>query len=318
MASPNSTFTEIVTTTLAGYSGEIADNVTNHNALLRQIERKGNGNVATGRSIVQELEYADNGTVMWYSGAETLDIAASEVFTAAEFSYKQLAGNVVITGLEEIQNSGKEAVHNLLRSRIRNLEKSMKNTVATSLYATGTGNDGKEFGGLQLLVADTNTNEVGGINASTYSWWRNVVYDFSTAGVTASATTIQTAMNTAHLTTIRGSDRPDIGVAGSTYYLYYQASLQTNQRFTDDKRAGAGFTNLVFNGDLPIVYDDQCNATRIYMLNTDYLFLRKAKGRWMKPAGDKASVNQDAMVMPMYCAGNMTVSNRALQAVICA
>lgn len=63
MASPNSTFTEIVTTTLAGYSGEIADNVTNHNALLRQIERKGNGNVATGRSIVQELEYADNGTV---------------------------------------------------------------------------------------------------------------------------------------------------------------------------------------------------------------------------------------------------------------
>jgi hypothetical protein len=38
----------------------------------------------------------------------------------------------------------------------------------------------------------------------------------------------------------------------------------------------------------------------------------------MKPAGDKASVNQDAMVMPMYLAGNMTVSNRERQAVICA
>ena len=63
MASPNSTFTDIVTTTLAGYSGELADNITNHNALLRQIERKGNGSVATGRSIVQELEYAQNATV---------------------------------------------------------------------------------------------------------------------------------------------------------------------------------------------------------------------------------------------------------------
>jgi hypothetical protein len=318
MASPNSTFTDIVTTTLAGYSGELADNITNHNALLRQIERKGNGGVATGRVIVQELEYAENGTVMWYSGAESLDISASETFTAAEFNYKQLAGNVVITGLEEIQNSGKEAVHNLLKSRIRNLEKSMKNTVATALYADGTGSDSKEFGGLQLLVADTNTNEVGGINGSTYSWWRNYVYDFSTNSVTASATTIQTAMNTAHINVVRGADKPDICVAGSTYWLYYQASLQTNQRFTDDSKAGAGFTNLVYMGNLPVVYDDQCNATRMYMLNTDYLFVRKAKGRWMKPAGDKASVNQDAMVMPIYAAGNMTTSNRSLQAVICA
>jgi hypothetical protein len=318
MASPNSTFTDIVTTTLSGYSGELADNITNHNALLRQIERKGNGGVATGRTIVQELEYAENGTVMWYSGAESLDISASETFTAAEYNYKQLAGNVVITGLEEIQNSGKEAVHNLLKSRIRNLEKSMKNTVATALYADGTGSDSKEFGGLQLLVADTNTNTVGGISGNTYAWWRNHVYDFSTNSVTASATTIQTAMNTAHINVVRGADKPDICVAGSTYWLYYQASLQTNQRFTDDKKAGAGFTNLVYMGDLPVVYDDQCNATRMYMLNTDYLFVRKAKGRWMKPAGDKASVNQDAMVMPIYAAGNMTTSNRSLQAVICA
>jgi hypothetical protein len=318
MASPNSTFTDIVTTTLAGYSGELADNITNHNALLRQIESKGNGGVATGRTIVQELEYSENGTVMWYSGAESLDISASETFTAAEFNYKQLAGNVVITGLEEIQNSGKEAVHNLLKSRIRNLEKSMKNTVATALYADGTGSDSKEFGGLQLLVADTNTNTVGGISGSTYSWWRNYVYDFSTNSVTASATTIQTAMNTAHINVVRGADKPDICVAGSTYWLYYQASLQTNQRFTDDSKAGAGFTNLVYMGNLPVVYDDQCNATRMYMLNTDYLFVRKAKGRWMKPAGDKASVNQDAMVMPIYAAGNMTTSNRSLQAVICA
>jgi len=318
MASPNSDFTDIVTTSLQGYSGTLADNITNHNALLRQIERKGNGEVATGRTIVQELEYAENGTVNWYTGAEALDISASETFTAAEYNYKQLAGNVVITGLEEIQNSGKEAVHNLLKARIRNLEKSLRNTVASALYADGTGSSGKEFGGLQLLVADTNTNTVGGISGNTYSWWRNYVYDFSTLAITASSTTIQAAMNTAHINVIRGSDKPDICTAGQTYYLYYLASLQVNQRFADDKNAGAGFTNLMFMGNLPVVYDDNCNATRMYMLNTDYLFVRKAKGRWMKPAGDKASVNQDAMVVPMYLAGNMTTSNRSLQAVICA
>jgi len=255
---------------------------------------------------------------MWYSGSEPLDITQQETFTAAEFSYKQLAGNVVITGLEEIQNSGKEAVHNLLKARIRNLEKSLKNTVATALYADGTGSGGKEIGGLQLLVADTNTNTVGGISGSTYTWWRNYVYDFSTLAITASATTIQAAMNRSKLETDRGTDRVRMIMSGITYYTYYLESLQTQQRFTDDKGAGAGFSNLMFMGNIPVIYDDQCADTRMYGLNPDYLFMRKAKGRWMKPLGDKASVNQDAIVMPMVSAGNMTCSNRARQFVICA
>jgi hypothetical protein len=124
----------------------------NHNALLRQINKKGNKQTATGRTIVQELEYATNGTTMWYSGAENLDTSAQDTFTAAEYNYKQLAGNVVINGLEEIQNSGKEAVHNLLKARIRNLEKSLQNTLATALYADGTGTSSKELGGLGLIV----------------------------------------------------------------------------------------------------------------------------------------------------------------------
>lgn len=316
MASPNSTYTDIVTTTLAGYSGEIADNITNHNALLRQINKKGNKQTATGRTIVQELEYATNSNVMYYSGSEPLDLAAQENFTAAEYNYKQLAGNVTITGLEQIQNSGKEAVHNLLKSRIRNLEKSLQNTIATGLYADGTGTSSKEVGGLQLIVAGTNTNTVGGISGSTYSWWRNYVYDFSTNSVTAAATTIQHAMNTAWINVIRGTDKPDIITADSTYWLYYLESLQANQRFADDKGAGAGFTNVVYMTNVPVIYDDQCPTTSMYLLNTDFLFLRPAKGRDFVPLGEKASVNQDAIVVPMVWAGNMTCSNRKLQAVI--
>jgi hypothetical protein len=318
MASPNSSFTDIVTTTLQGYSGTIADNISNHNALLRQIDRKGNKRVATGRSIVQELEYAQNATVMWYSGAETLDISPTETFTAAEFNYKQLAGNVTITGLEEIQNSGKEAIHNLLKSRIKNLEKSMKNTIATALYANGTGSSSKEVGGLQLLVADVPTNTVGGISGNSYPWWKNYVYDFSDNTVTASTTTIQHAMNLSWINTVRGADQADIITADANYYLFYLESLTPNQRFTDDKGAGAGFTNLVFQGKVPVIFDDQCPANHMYFLNTDYLFLRPAKGREFVPLGEKSSVNQDALVMPVVWAGNMTTSNRSLQAVITA
>ena len=313
--SPNSTYTEIVTTTLAGYSKTMADNVTNNNALLRHIDRNGNKMPATGRTIVQELEYAVNSTTKWYSGYEVLDTSTSNVFTAAEFNYKQLAGNVVISGLEQVENSGPEQIFNLLKSRIRNLEKSLKNDMATALYADGTGTDSKELGGLQLLVPGTVGNTVGGINSGTYTFWANQVYDFSTETVTASATTIQTAMNTLWLACIRGADRPNVIVADSVYFGYYWASLQTNQRFTSDESASAGFMNLMFM-DAPVYYDDQCPASKMYFLNTDYLFLRYAEGREFVPLGEKASVNQDALVMPVAWAGNMTVSNRARQGVI--
>ena len=312
--SPNSTFTEIVTTTLAGYSKTLADNVTNSNALLRHIDAKGNKQVATGRTIVQELEYATNSTAKWYSGYEVLDTSTSNVFTAAEFNYKQLAGNVVISGLEQVENSGKEAIFNLLKSRVRNLEKTLNNTMATSLYADGTGTDGKELGGLQLIVPGTVGNTVGGINSTTYTFWQNQVYDFSTESVTPSATTIQTAMNTLWLSTTRGADVPDCIVADTNYFNFYWSSLQTNQRFTSDDSASAGFMNLMFM-NAPVFFDDQCPSNKMYFLNTDYLFLRSAQGREFSPLGEKASVNQDAMVLPVVWAGNMTCSNRARQGI---
>jgi hypothetical protein len=318
MPAPNSNFAEIVATTLQGYSGKLADNITNHNALLRWLDKKGNKMPATGRSIVQELEYAENSTVQWFSGAETFSVAPGEVFSAAEFSYKQLVGSVVITGLEEIQNSGQEAVHNLLKSRIRNLEKSLKNTIATALYADGTGSDSKEIGGLQLLVPDTNTNTVGDISGSTYSWWRNYVYGFAANSATPGSSTIQAAMNKTWINTIRGSDKPDVILADSVYWLYYLASLQANQRFSDDKNAGAGFTNIVYMGEVPVIYDDQCPASHMYFLNTDYVYMRPAKGREYKPLANRASINQDAMVMPVTWAGNMTIANRSLQGVVIA
>jgi hypothetical protein len=68
--------------------------------------------------------------------------------------------------------------------------------------------------------------------------------------------------------------------------------------------------------NVPVIYDDQCPTTSMYFLNTDYLYLRPAKGREFKPLGEKSSVNQDAIVMPVVWAGNMTCSNRKRQGLI--
>lgn len=321
MASPG--LDEIVTTTLRYRSGKLRDNMSKNIALLSRLQDKENIAPASGgRSIVEELEYAENSTFMYYSGDETLNVASSDVFTSAEYEWKQAAVAVKINGLELLKNSGREKVIDLLESRIKNAEKTMLNNLSTGVYSDGTGTGGKQIGGLQLLVSDAGTGTVGGINSSTYSFWQNAVYDFSANGVAASALTIQDAMNSLYLSISRNRDVPDLIVADNTYFGYYWKSLQAIQRVTDEKMASAGFQTLKFMG-ADVVYDGGFSGTapsaHMYFLNTNYIKFRPHRDRNMVPMGaDRFSVNQDAMVKLIGWAGNLTCSNRSLQGVIVA
>jgi hypothetical protein len=322
MASPN--LSELVTTTLRNRSKKLADNVTNNNALLMRLKQKGNMRpVSGGRTIVQELEYAENSTYKRYSGYETLDISPSDVFTAAEFDLKQCAVAVSISGLETLQNSGKENMIDLLESRIKNAERTMMNNMSTDVYSDGTADGGKQVGGLQLLVADDpTTGTAGGINRANYEFWRNQLYDFSVASATPGSDTIQTAMNQLWLNCTRNADRPDLIVADNLYFRYYWESLQANQRFTSDTMAQAGFSSLKFM-DADVVFDGgqdgAAPASHMYFLNTDYIHYRPHKDRNFTPLDpDRYATNQDALVKLIGWAGNMTLSNGSLQGVIIA
>lgn len=320
---PSPGLDEIVTTTLRYRSGKLRDNMSKNIALLSRLQDKENiAPVSGGRSIVEELEYAENSTFMYYSGDETLNVGSSDVFTSAEYEWKQAAVAVKINGLELLKNSGREKVIDLLEARIKNAEKTMLNNLSTGVYSDGTGTGGKQIGGLQLLVSDAGTGTVGGINSSTYSFWQNAVYDFSNNGVAASALTIQDAMNSLYLSISRNRDVPDLIVADNTYFGYYWKSLQAIQRVTDDKMASAGFQTLKFMG-ADVVYDGGFSGTapsaHMYFLNTNYIKFRPHRDRNMVPMNpDRFSVNQDAMVKLIGWAGNLTCSNRSLQGVIVA
>lgn len=320
MVSPN--LDEIVTTTLRNRTGKLADNVTENNALLSRLRKKGNVKPVTGgRTIVQELEYAENGTFKRYSGYETLNINPSDVFSAAEFNYAQAAVAVSINGLEQLQNSGKEAIIDLLGSRIKNAERTMINNIAADCYSDGTADGGKQIGGLTLLVDSTPaTGTVGNINAATWTFWRNV----ANTGTTATAANIQNLMNTVALSLVRGTDSVDLIIAGSTKYGLYLDSLQAIQRIGNTDEGGAGFTSLKYFGSgksVDVVLDGgvsgNCPANTMFFLNTDYIHFRPHVDRNFSVIGnERYATNQDAMVKLIGFAGNMTVSNRSLQGVL--
>ncbi len=288
---------EIVATTLRNRTGKLADNVLNHNALCARLLQKGNVKPAAGgREIIQELEYAENGTAGWYSGYEVLDITPQDVFDAATYDWKQLAGNVTISGLEELKNSGKERVINLIASRIKNLEKTLKNSLATAVYADGT-TDTKSLGGLQQLVIDdpTSSTVVGGINQATYTFWGNQTSGDATLTTSAH---MDTELNEMYLKCIRGTDKPDFIVTDTIFYNFFESGLQQFQRFQDASSADMGFESLKYKM-ADFFYDDQCPSSTAYMLNTDYLFLRPHTDRQFVPLVERQSINQDACVTPV-------------------
>lgn len=318
MASPG--LTELATTTLRNRTRTIADNVSNNNALTRRLQERGRVRPASGgRTIVQELDYQE-GNFQYYSGYETFSIAPADVITAAEFSWKQGVATVTISGLEgEVQNTGPEAAIGLLESRIENAERTLMNKVSEGIYSDGTGSGGRQIGGLQLLVADDpSSGTVGGIDRASYAFWRNVEYDVATdLGAAASASNIKGYMQTLYTQLIRGADRPDIAVADANYWQYYWESLTDIQRIERVDQGESGFRELKFAG-ADVVYDGGSGipTNHMYMLNTSYLFLRPHTTRWMVPLDKRNAINQDAMVVPIVFAGNLTMSNASLQGVI--
>jgi len=320
---PSPGLSEIVTTTLRNRTGKLADNMSKNNALLMRMKRRGSIDTAAGgRTIVQELEYAENSTYTRYSGYEVVNIQPSDVFTAAEFDWKQASVAVSISGLEgDVQNVGSEAIIKLLTSRIKNAEKTMANNISLDMYSNGTADSGKQIGGLQLLVADSpQTGVVGGIDRALWPFWRNLSFSGVTDGGGAvSATTITNYMNQVYLRTSRQNDHPDLWLADNNYFNFYWQSLQAIQRITNSELGEAGFTNLKYmNSD--VVFDGGigggCPVNHMYALNTDYIKYRPSANRNMVPLENVQSINQDATVQLIVWAGNMTLSNGSLQGVL--
>lgn len=323
MPSPN--LGEIVTTTLRNRSGVAKDNTTKNNALLRRLQQKGRiKTVSGGRTIVEEMDYAENATFMFYSGYDEVDVSPSDVLTAAEFNYAQAVVAVSMSGLEELQNSGKSQVIDLLEARIENAMRTMSNNISLGCYSDGTGYGGRQIGGLQLLIADNPaTGTIGGINRANWVFYRNQKFSGATDGGGAvSAVNVQSYMNQLWLRCCRGADVPDLILADNNYYNFYWSSLQAIQRITTDNSGQAGFSSLKYmNAD--VVFDGGigggCPANHMYFLNSDYLKFRPHASRNMVPiGGERMSVNQDAMVKLVGWAGNMTLSNALLQGVLIA
>ena len=311
MANPNDGVT-IAASWNALVNDSPEDNIFEDYWLLNRI-KKGDGFMSLdgGDVITASLEYATNATVAWYSDTETISTTRADVFDRAEFSWKECAGTVVQSELENAINQGSARKFPLLPAKLKNLKKSFDSTLNTALFSDGTGSSSKEFGGLQSIIATApTTGTVGGINRANFSFWRN--QQTSGAKTTSAFDNLRATMRSVYNLSSNGisGDHPSFAVTTRTVFEGFEGLLLANERFSSKEEADGGFKNeiLKFKGSL-LSYDNDCPAGIMYFANPKYLKLAYAKGHWYKGHEAVEPANQTVKVFKVHVIGNLITTN---------
>lgn len=287
------------------------DNVhTSHWALANLKASKNFKAIDGGRLVEIPLEIALNTTFRSYDDTETLDTTRIDVFDAAQYQWKQVAGTVVISDKEKAYTQGSGGKFDLLAGKLDNADKSHDYALNAMLFGDGTGNGSKDFGGLKLLVpATTTSGTVGGISRATFSFWRpqqetgtksSAAYD----NLVSSMTTLYNECSVDY-----DGSHPTWGVTTAAIFAGYESKLVAIEQIVDKSGADIGFKNeaIKFKG-MRLAWDSQMSPTdSLYMLG-DSLKCYYQKGYWKKMGEPIRPANQTLDVYQVITIGNFATS----------
>ena len=311
MATGNSSFTKLITTSLQNLPSEIFDAYSTNNALLYMLQKKGNIKIVSGgRSFTHPLRYKANTSFKSYAKTSTIDTPLVDNLTRAEFPIKIVAGSIVISLLEEAMNAGnKEKLIGLVDETVTDAKNSMAEVMGDQVFGTGAGDN--DMDGIQHLIhtAPSGQTDVGGIDASATGneYWRNQIA--STLVLATSAPTTLASMSNLVTACTFGRQGPRIVVTTKTGYSTYEGLLTSNIRYVTTELADAGFLHLAYQ-TMPLVFDDNCPAGRMYFIDTDNLWLQVLARGNMELTDMQPSHDQLMRVALLYIFGNLTTGSR--------
>jgi len=301
-------FNAIVSTTMENYKSELADNIFDESVVLNQIKKDGGYKPFDGGTkLIEPLISGENSTAEAYGAYDQVDVTPQNNITSALYDPKYYTVSMVYSKQDKLQNSGKSAVINLVESKIKNAEASLKNLINQDMFTGNAANSKKILGLSQIIEA---TGEVGGLNPATagQEFWA------SNEENTAEALTLA-RMDNMVTTLSRGSGKlyqPNIILTTGTLYDKFNSLLVANQRFADPKLAEAGFTSILHKG-VPVVFDANCTSGVMYFINTKFLNLRYHKDDNFVMSPTLTPTDQHADIAHLTWTGALTTNNRKAQ-----
>jgi hypothetical protein len=319
---------EILSLALEDRSSGYQDLVSNSNALLALLKRKGLWQPYSGPRIRERLLYNKTGSAVWYNGYDLLNPVPAELFSDAEYTPKMCAVAVTLTNEEILNNEGSNQLMDVMEAHITAAENELEDVVDASIHSNGSGFGGKELGGLQLAVPTVNTSGTyAGIDRAANASWRTSTFDansFNTAiGTQVTSTTIRPFLNQIMTKRSRGKRGADLLLMSAEHYAAYDAATIAVQRIeaSGSEMGKLGFQSLRYYGagrSAEIVQDggigSNMPANTTYGLDTDSLRMRYHPERNFDKIGRALMpINQDAVVQYIGFMGEITMVNPLFQ-----
>lgn len=319
----NDKLTEAFSLALEDRSAGYADLVSNSNAILAMMKKKGGWKTFSGPTIRERLLYNESGTYVRYSGYEFLNPVPAELFNDAEYTPKLAAVSVTLSGEEILKNSGKAQLKDVMEEHISAAEQELQDRFTEDLHGDGTADGGRQIGGLQLAVPTTpsTAGTYGGIDRNTVTQWRTGAYTGTgLTGGALSAATIHDAFTQVLISSTRGKNGPNLIASDATQYRMFQQALVAIQRVTKEGESGElGFPSLAFAGagyNLDVVLEGGIGSampsgTSYFLKVGDdgFKFRYHPDRNFVAFGGKQRPINQDAVVQHVGFYGNLTLAN---------
>jgi hypothetical protein len=320
----NAQYQQILSMALEDRSSGYQDLVSNNNALLLLMRRKGLWRTYSGPRIRETLQVGKQ-VAQWYSGYDQLLNPAIDLFNDAVWDPKMVAVPVILSMQEILNNEGEAQLIDVFEAYISAAERSLEDTMDAGLYGDGTANGGKQITGLATAVPIVNSSGVyGGIDRGTATIWRTGSFDvqtFNTAiGTQVNSTTIRPLLNAIMTRQSRGRDYADLLLMSPEHYAAYDAATVAIQRQTNETSLGKlGFSALEYIGGgkrAEIVLDggigSNMPANTTFGINTDSFRMRYHPNRNFDKLfeGDgMMPIDKDAIAQFIGWMGELTVTN---------
>lgn len=302
-------------------SPEFQDNFFDGWALMKRLKSlKAVDETLSGGALIKEfLMYGENTTAGSYRGYDVLDTTPQEGHTDVDYFVKQNGVSITISGLERSSIDGPMQVKNVLDSKIKQAQMSLRNKLNQQLFGDGSGNNYKEITGLKAITPEGGAGTYAGINSANETWWKAS----SKSAVGSFATNGRTAMVEFYKTLARSTldGRPQLIIGTMNFHNFYEKSLQANERYILDSKSknvdgGLGM-DLMFK-DVIVDYDFDCpvdsqSKEKAHWLNFRFLKWRVHKRYNFKVTPFQEPEDQDASVARILHYSELCTNNRRFQ-----
>lgn len=292
--------------------GKPRDNIFTARALFYALGDKGFKQQADGGRLIEfTLAYAENSTNGMIGELDTLDTTRIDVFDCARYDWKIAAGTVTFSDLEELRAAASSGKIDLVAEKLDNGRDSHIALLNRQCWSGGA--LANEITGLATLISTTpTTGTIGGINRASFSFWRNKAKDGTktTTQFDNLRASMRNNWNSCSLGGVKMA--PTAAITDQTTFEGYEGILIANERIvTADKKkdADAGvLTGALMFKDIPVFYDEDAPAAKLFFVNPDVLKFVYLKGGWMKLKPAVEPANQLASIYRIATFGNLGVS----------